>query len=600
MLSSTSLCYTVVWCLVFTGLSSYPSVVVYSFVVKSSGGDIIRGATRQQQQQQQQRIMVFPSTGVVVRTIGRRSKRLMSVRTNGMPISSTSKKNNANSDIVSDEVTSMITTTSVIPVTPSPKKNISTGKKRKTTSSTKAPASKRTLQLTDITPTTISSSIVDPIPNINNNTTVVENNDLVLTTDMVAAINPTQEFIDLNVPPEELRPSNTLTTGQCFHWKVVYPTTIKNASMPISAWGTHDATEWVGTLRLRLFDSTESIIVVIRETPTTTLYRPLTTIPTSNDDKNNNDEEELRRALLDYFQLETSLPELYEEWSLNCPRLAVIAKCIPGVRIIKQDPWECLISFICSSNNNIPRIHKMLANIRREYGRPLLTISTIDIDDDNETDQATTTQQQYYQFYSFPSLEELFSQANEKDLRSKCGMGYRADYIMETMKILLQRNGDDDDDNQSNQRGEIYLRDVLSNIKDPTELQTKLCEFKGVGRKVADCVALFSLRGDECIPVDTHVWNIAIRDYDTDGILKTNVKSLTPTNYKLVGDTFRTIFPNRAGWAHSLLFVAELPSFRGLLPTYITKEMDDFRNEEKERKKKQKEKEKKLKEKDKV
>jgi N-glycosylase/DNA lyase len=418
---------------------------------------------------------------------------------------------------------------------------------------------------------------------------VVENNDLVLTTDMVADINPTQEFIDFNVPPEELRPSNTLTTGQCFHWKVVHPTTIKNASMPISAWGTHDATEWVGTLRLRLLDSTKSIIVVIRETPTTTLYRPLTTIPTSNNDKNKNDEEELRRALLDYFQLETSLPELYEEWSLNCPRLAVIARCIPGVRIIKQDPWECLVSFICSSNNNIPRIHKMLANIRREYGQPLLTISTIDIDDDDGNNQIiTTTQQQYYQFYSFPSLEELFSQASEKDLRSKCGMGYRADYIMETMKILLQRNGDDD--NKSTQRGEIYLRDFLSNIKDPTELQTKLCEFKGVGRKVADCVALFSLQGDECIPVDTHVWNIAIRDYDTDGILKTNVKSLTPTNYKLVGDTFRKRFPNRAGWAHSLLFVAELPSFRGLLPTYITKEMDDFRNEEKERKKKQKEK----------
>jgi len=134
------------------------------------------------------------------------------------------------------------------------------------------------------------------------------------------------------------------------------------------------------------------------------------------------------------------------------------------------------------------------------------------------------------------------------------------------------------------------LRDVLSNIKDPIELQTRLCEFKGVGRKVADCVALFSLRQDDAIPVDTHVWNIAIRDYDTDGTLKTDVKSLTPTNYKLVGNLFRQRFPNRAGWAHSLLFVAELPSFRGLLPSYITKEMDDFRYEEKERKKKQKQK----------
>jgi len=502
----------------------------------------------------------FSSTGITARTVGRRSKRLVNRH-----IGTTLEK-------ATDDVFNEVSLDAekklpqlLIPVTPSPQKK------------------KRTLQLNDI-----------PIPT----STTIEDKDLILTTNMIAAINPTQKFIDFHIPPEELRPSNTLTTGQCFHWKVVYPNSTKkmtpksiihttiesstdstNKNRSPSAWGTHDATEWVGTLRLRLFHSYESIVVVIRQTPTTTLYRPLTSIhrddDTINNNSTNNIDEELRRALWDYFQLDTSLPKLYEEWSLSCPRLATIAKCIPGVRIVKQDPWECLVSFICSSNNNIPRITKMLANIRREYGRPLLTIPTINEKNNGNVDDQT---QQHYQFYSFPSLEELFLQANEEELRSKCGMGYRANYIIETMKILHSKSG------------ENYFRDVLSNIKDPIELQTRLCEFKGVGRKVADCVALFSLRQDDAIPVDTHVWNIAIRDYDTDGTLKTGVKSLTPTNYKLVGNLFRQRFPNRAGWAHSLLFVAELPSFRGLLPSYITKEMNDFRYEEKERKKKQKQK----------
>ena len=94
------------------------------------------------------------------------------------------------------------------------------------------------------------------------------------------------------------------------------------------------------------------------------------------------------------------------------------------------------------------------------------------------------------------------------------------------------------------------------------EVQDELCQFTGVGRKVADCVALFSLDKMNAIPVDVHVQQMAIRDYH----FSTTEKSLTPTVYKKVGDLFRQLFPNYAGWAHSLLFVAELPSFRTALP----------------------------------
>jgi N-glycosylase/DNA lyase len=357
----------------------------------------------------------------------------------------------------------------------------------------------------------------------------------VLSSEAVAAIAPHQAFADLKVPPEELRPSTTLTTGQAFNWKKTHASSTTTKE---SAWGSHDATEWVGTLRV----GGDSIVLVIRETPTTTLYRPLTIVPSNVN---------IHDVLFDYFQLQHSLKSLYRDWSNADQRLAAIAKCIVGVRVVNQDPWETLISFICSSNNNIPRITKMLASIRTHYGEPLVTI-------ENET------------FYSFPSLERLLEKATDTDLRNICGLGYRSKYIMETMKILKERGGED------------YLYQ-LREIEDATVVQEKLCGFCGVGRKVADCVALFSLKQDSAIPVDVHVWNIALRDYDSEGLLE-NAKSLTPIIYKSVGNMFRSRFLVKPGWAHSLLFVAELPSFRSILPHEMIAEMDTFRQEEQARK----------------
>jgi len=97
---------------------------------------------------------------------------------------------------------------------------------------------------------------------------------------------------------------------------------------------------------------------------------------------------------------------------------------------------------------------------------------------------------------------------------------------------------------------------------------------------VADCVALFSLKQADAIPVDVHVWNIARRDYDKDNPKQLDsIKSLTPTNYRIVGDIFRSRFVEKSGWAHSLLFVAELPSFRPVLPPDLIREMDEVRLE---------------------
>ncbi|KAL3797635.1 hypothetical protein HJC23_013467 [Cyclotella cryptica] len=353
----------------------------------------------------------------------------------------------------------------------------------------------------------------------------------------IAALTPENEWVDLKVPPEELRPSATLTNGQCFNWLVVENDNeddIADSPSKKSAWGTHNAKEWVGPLQNR--------VLSIRETPTTTLYRVLHGPTTGASD-------DLRA----YFRLETPLAPLYEEWSNVDARLAKIAAVIPGCRVLRQDPLECMFSFICSSNNNIPRITKMLSSFRQQYGNFMMAIPAQNCDD--------------ISLYSFPTLASL-SHAAEADLRNM-GLGYRAKYMTETRDLLLKCGRED------------FLLGLRTETNSQV-VQDSLIQFSGIGRKVADCIALFSLDQDDAIPVDVHVQHIASRDYDPNVL--GSAKSITPTIYKQVGDLFRTRFPSYAGWAHTLLFVAELPSFRGVLPVDIVQEMDEWREREQRRK----------------
>jgi hypothetical protein len=212
------------------------------------------------------------------------------------------------------------------------------------------------------------------------------------------------------------------------------------------------------------------------------------------------------------------------------------------MRILRQDPWECLISFICSSNNNIARIGQMLAKLRARYGAPIAAL-------DGET------------FYAFPSPQALAA-ASEEELRA-LGMGYRARYLRQTAAAVVERGG------------APFLRGLRG--KPTAEVQAALMAFAGVGPKVADCVALFSCDATDAVPVDTHVWAIACCYYDRS---LTMAASLTPTIYARVGELFRARFGSHAGWAHSLLFAAELPVFRSRLPPALRVEMEAFRVEE--------------------
>jgi N-glycosylase/DNA lyase len=363
-------------------------------------------------------------------------------------------------------------------------------------------------------------------------------------------------WIDLQVPPEELRPSSTLTTGQCFQWIAIeaqehidndgnhfkgdMESSITKETLS-SAWGSHKATAWIGVVEER--------VLLIKETPDTTLVRVV-----------HGSTDGITNMLHSYFQLQIPLTPLYEKWCAADPNwFARLPRSFHGVRVLQQDPVECLFSFLCSSNNNIPRITKILANIRQRYGKKLLCNVSISGD-------------QCYNFYSFPTLEEL-KLATEEELRVM-GLGYRAPFIIKTRDILLKKGGKD------------YLLSLRGH-PDADFVQSELIQLSGVGRKVADCVALFSLGQVNVVPVDTHVQQIACREYcnPSDDILLQAKKSMTPTLYARIGKIFRARFPCYTGWAHSVLFVAELPSFRAALPEDMIKRMDTWKEKEKPMKK---------------
>jgi N-glycosylase/DNA lyase len=358
----------------------------------------------------------------------------------------------------------------------------------------------------------------------------------------------------------ELRPAHTLLNGQCFGWR---PHELRER-------------EYVGVLGRR--------VVAVRQTAAATQYRAL-----------HGDGAGLEAELHDYFQLGMALTPLYKVWATaSCPRMETITRALPGLRILRQDPAECLISFICSSNNNVPRITLILDRIREKYGEPLCAKAELAGDTPAkptgrsaaaggthakvETHPGPSPARNKLMprlevsdhWYSFPTVERL-AEATEDELR-RLGLGYRAKFIRNsTLKVIAAAAKGGFADSSA------YLHSLRTRPRD--EVLSALLELDGVGPKVADCVALFSLDQVDAIPIDTHVWRIACRDYDT---TLSQCKSLTPAVYARVGELFRQRFGSHAGWAHQLLFAAELQEFRPLLPRAMLLQMEEAREIERE------------------
>ena len=183
------------------------------------------------------------------------------------------------------------------------------------------------------------------------------------------------------------------------------------------------------------------------------------------------------KMLIDYFQLDINCQELYSQWRKADPNFVPMAVSLPGIRVLKQDPVETLMAFVCSANNNIARISKMVKQLATHYGTYLGSC--------NETD-----------FYAFPSLLSLAKDGVERKLR-ELGFGYRAKYISLAAQYILSSKSD------------IWLESLKK--LDYKEAWYELQSVPGVGPKVADCVCLMALGKTEAVPIDTHVWQVTLR-----------------------------------------------------------------------------------------
>lgn len=172
-----------------------------------------------------------------------------------------------------------------------------------------------------------------------------------------------------------------------------------------------------------------------------------------------------------YFDLDADYGEIIGRIDPDDAYLTAAAQFGSGIRILNQDLWEMIITFIISQQNNIKRIRRCIDRICEKYG----------VWRDG--------------FFDFPTPEAL-AEATEEELRA-CGLGYRSRYLAGTARMAVD--------------GEVCLGRLKSMGYE--EAKTELLKLPGIGGKVADCVCLFALHHLDAFPVDTHIRQVLDRWY---------------------------------------------------------------------------------------
>jgi len=192
---------------------------------------------------------------------------------------------------------------------------------------------------------------------------------------------------------------------------------------------------------------------------------------------------------IDFFRENDNLEEIIKSISKD-KTVKMAVKKFQGLRILRQDPFQCLISFIISSNSNIPKIKNNLENISKKFGKKIMFHNQ--------------------EFFLFPNPKKL-AKASINEITS-CGVGYRAKFIKEAAKITDLKKIDFN-----------YLKK-----SDYQNAKENICQIPGVGNKVADCVLLFSLEKLEAVPLDR--WIIRILENIMEKNLKLILKQLQKNN----------------------------------------------------------------------
>ena len=181
----------------------------------------------------------------------------------------------------------------------------------------------------------------------------------------------------------------------------------------------------------------------------------------------------------DYFDLNTDYTKIKNILKNMDEHLEKATEFGWGIRILRQDPWEMIISFIISSNNRIPMIQRAIGNLSRQYGTYIGQYNGVD-------------------YYDFPTPEQL-NKASIEDIRA-CSTGFRDKYIKSTTEAVINNNDD------------VYKYNSLST----EECRKELMKFNGIGPKVCDCIALFGMQKYDTFPVDVWVKRVMQEFYVDD------------------------------------------------------------------------------------
>lgn len=204
----------------------------------------------------------------------------------------------------------------------------------------------------------------------------------------------------------------------------------------------------------------------------------------------NTNKEDFENIWYDYFDLGNDYEEIINKLKVMDEYLDKATEFGEGIRILKQDGWEMLISFIISSNNRIPMIQRAINNLSKNFGTHIGEYRGQD-------------------YYAFPTPEQL-NKASQEEIRA-CSTGFRDKYIKSTTQTVNDEN---------------------INVLDYRNLSTEEClkqlrEFNGVGPKVGDCIALFGMQKYDTFPVDVWVKRVMQEFYVDEDLSLTKIRKFS-------------------------------------------------------------------------
>jgi len=222
-------------------------------------------------------------------------------------------------------------------------------------------------------------------------------------------------------------------------------------------------------------------------------------------------ENEIQQTVENYFDLNRNYEKIKEQLSKIDQNMKMSIEYGNGIRILNQDLWETIISFIISANNNIPRIKGIIERLSEKYGDEIKYKGN--------------------KYYTFPTPEQLKNVTVEE--YRKLGLGFRDIRLYETTKMILNKQVDIEN---------------MKNNPNTIEVREELLKLSGVGPKVADCILLFSdLKRFEVFPID--VW---VRRVMNDLYIKNEDE--TKVNKKQIEKIANEKFGDLAGLAQQYLF----------------------------------------------